>query len=879
MLKKELKKKIKKKLLAVLLPVFGLLIVAAVVMGGLLSAVSFFDGLFDRGVSDVENCSIDELISYCDDDDIITEDMLDDMMITRKSLKRLLVAVNKSNEDDENTSFSVSVQSKVTYLDEKGKKKTMKGSTKQVTATTEQVTKAYELDWQPVYVAVVTDALRNGGDTVKKKKELSENPAVKKFFLTGTVAEAAKKGFSGADLELVGNTNEDKIWNYFKAKGLNDIAVAAMCGNIQAESTYRTEAISESGTYHGICQWGGGRYSNLCQWAARRKVPWTDLKTQLDYAWAELNSKGYRKTLDYLKTAKQLQYDSKDTGAVWFIVRWFEGGVSSTQKYGIQQYDRKFAFAKAALTKHGGKGNVAMSTITDDDSDETAADNTESSAGSSVGELKIGRWNEKGTRIILTKQECESVVEDFAPKYTWSMEQAHDYTFEEAKNAPGAVKKTSGTVNSKNGMEVWYEPGAKLVSAELCFADIRESEILKNLTRFKNIMLRYMDDYDQDWVETVITSLPGGQACYEHFRRIIDAATGESTDTSGVITATSSLSASVERYRSAVKKEAEKYGKGEFTDLFLAVMQQESNGSVPDVFQASESLGLKPGTLDTKRSIKQGVKYLCACLDAAGCKSPTDIDKIKLALQGYNFGNGYIGYALKKDGKWTQANTIAFAKEKSKGRKNVGSRIEALGPWRYGDSYYTKHVLRYYSYGNMGNFDAASIKVSTDEKEAIAVPVSKRFAWLFPNGLPVSSEQAIQYMTQITVPIINESGQKTSMRLTVNKKLAANYKGAFQDMCKSGFKIKSGHTACYCFRLMNSGPNKGKKPSYHSYGACCDVNDIDNMYVNDGRPNQTGPYSVTQKEVNIWKKHGFLWGGDWHRSGYRDYMHFTYTGN
>lgn len=37
------------------------------------------------------------------------------------------------------------------------------------------------------------------------------------------------------------------------------------------------------------------------------------------------------------------------------------------------------------------------------------------------------------------------------------------------------------------------------------------------------------------------------------------------------------------------------------------------------------------------------------------------------------------------------------------------------------------------------------------------------------------------------------------------------------------------------------------------------------------------PYSVTQQVVNIWKKHGFYWGGDW--KSYKDYMHFTYTNN
>lgn len=865
-------KLLKKKLIILFAGAFALLLIVAMVMNALISAVSFFDGLFDSGVKDVEHCGIEELITYCDDKKIITEDMLDDMMITRKSLKRLLVAVNKSNEEDENTSFGVSVQSKVTYLDEKGKKHTKAGSTKQVLATTERITQAYALDWQPVYIAVVANALRNSGEKgekVSSAAQLSQNPLVKGLFASGKAASAAGKGYSGADTKLLGNSNEDKCWNYFKAKGLSDIAAAAMCGNIMAESGYNPASVSKSGIYHGICQWGGGRYQNLCTWAARRKVAWTDLKLQLDFCWAELNSSGYSSVLSYLKSASQLQYDTRSQGAVWYVVRYYEGAVSVREKYGVQSYDRRYSYAKAVYTKNGGKGDIAASDVSSDDSDETAS-------SYSGDHFRVGKWNDKETRLILSKEECEDVVSDFAPIYTWNMEQAHSYTFDEAKNTAGSVKKTSGSIDSKDGQEVWYEPGAKLVSAELCFADITETEILKNPTRFKTKMLHYMDDYDKDWVETAITALPGGQACYEHIHSIIDAATGISTDTDNVITASSSLSSSVEQYRSLVKKEAEKHGKGQFTDLFLAVMQQESGGNGTDVFQASESLGLKPGTLDTARSIKQGVKYLSSCLDTAGCKSPVDMDKIRLALQGYNFGGGYIGYALQKDGKWTQANTIAFAKQKSGGVKNTGSRAKALGPWRYGDSYYTKHVLRYYSYA----YNDSSIEVSKDEKAAIAVAKDsgKRLQFLFPNGSPRTELQMQSYKTQITVPIINEAGKKTSMRLTVHKKLAANYIGVFEDLAAIGFRTVSSCTAAYSWRSMNSGSNAGKKLSYHSYGSCCDYNWTYNPVVYDGRANLKSQYSVTTKVVNIWKKHGFMWGGDW-SGNYKDYMHFTYTGN
>ncbi len=53
--------------------------------------------------------------------------------------------------------------------------------------------------------------------------------------------------------------------------------------------------------------------------------------------------------------------------------------------------------------------------------------------------------------------------------------------------------------------------------------------------------------------------------------------------------------------------------------------------------------------------------YLADCLKAAKCKSPLDMDRIRLCLQGYNYGNGYIPWAIKRDGGYTVANAIAFS--------------------------------------------------------------------------------------------------------------------------------------------------------------------------------------------------------------------------
>ena len=67
-------------------------------------------------------------------------------------------------------------------------------------------------------------------------------------------------------------------------------------------------------------------------------------------------------------------------------------------------------------------------------------------------------------------------------------------------------------------------------------------------------------------------------------------------------------------------------------------------------------------------------------------KDSSDINAIKLAIQGYNFGNGYIDWALKNYGGYSRDNAVIFS-NKMKAQLNLSG---------YGDVDYVPHVLRYY---------------------------------------------------------------------------------------------------------------------------------------------------------------------------------------
>ena len=160
------------------------------------------------------------------------------------------------------------------------------------------------------------------------------------------------------------------------------------------------------------------------------------------------------------------------------------------------------------------------------------------------------------------------------------------------------------------------------------------------------------------------------------------------------------LSDEVLSYRPAVERIAAKYGMSEYVELILAVMMQESGGRGLDVMQAAEGsfntkYPHKPnGITDPEYSIECGIQELKYALEKAGCTGPTDLDRIKLALQGYNYGSGYIDWAMERDGGYTKENAIAYS-----------DMMCARPSWpydRYGDKEYVEHVLRYYQITNSG---------------------------------------------------------------------------------------------------------------------------------------------------------------------------------
>lgn len=157
-------------------------------------------------------------------------------------------------------------------------------------------------------------------------------------------------------------------------------------------------------------------------------------------------------------------------------------------------------------------------------------------------------------------------------------------------------------------------------------------------------------------------------------------------------TASAKVSQAVMKWKATLEKYARQFGVEEYVPLMLALIQQESSGKGPDVMQSSEcgynkKYPRRPNSItDPDYSFYAGVQHFKEQIQNAGVKSPSDMNNIKLALQGYNFGSAWIPWAKARGG-YSKANAQEF------------SRIWAnkMGWARYGDVNYVNHVLRYYT--------------------------------------------------------------------------------------------------------------------------------------------------------------------------------------
>ena len=188
-------------------------------------------------------------------------------------------------------------------------------------------------------------------------------------------------------MPLIGTTNEEKIWNYLKSKGLSDYGAAGLMGNLYAESGLRSNNLQntyegkfgmadaeytelvDKGRYtnfvrdsagYGLAQWTyWSRKEALLAYAKASKKSIGDLEMQLDFLLKELSSYGL---LGRLKTVSTVLEASN------IVLLEFEKPASmntaATQvkraEYGQKYFDK---YAKKGSVSSMGFSNSPLATV------------------------------------------------------------------------------------------------------------------------------------------------------------------------------------------------------------------------------------------------------------------------------------------------------------------------------------------------------------------------------------------------------------------------------------------------------------------------------------------------------------------------------------
>ncbi|BCJ94120.1 peptidase P60 [Anaerocolumna cellulosilytica] len=185
------------------------------------------------------------------------------------------------------------------------------------------------------------------------------------------------------------------------------------------------------------------------------------------------------------------------------------------------------------------------------------------------------------------------------------------------------------------------------------------------------------------------------------------------------------VSAEVLAHKPMLEKYAREYGIEDYINVLLAIIQVESGGTLEDVMQSSESMGLPPNTLSTEESIKQGCKYFASLLESAKAKG-CDLNSV---IQSYNYGGGFLDYVARRGKKYTLPLAENFSKEQSNGVKVSYSNpvaVQKNGGWRYnyGNMFY---VLLVSEYLTVAQFDDETI-------QAVMVEALKYQGWRYVYG-------------------------------------------------------------------------------------------------------------------------------------------------
>lgn len=197
-----------------------------------------------------------------------------------------------------------------------------------------------------ILTAIVLVVATTGGDLLALSKEQKRVIDSGVYYFN---VEESSQFCSNVNVNLIGNDNIERIFNYFIGKGLTREQAAGIAGNAMQESSGDPTAVSSSG-YRGIFQWDKNiRWPRLEEFARNRGLDPNTLEAQLEFAYEEAVQ---RNNIEGLKQQTTVEL------ATWFWGRFYEvaiigGSTSTTPMTNVQHLENRVRYAQEALASYG----------------------------------------------------------------------------------------------------------------------------------------------------------------------------------------------------------------------------------------------------------------------------------------------------------------------------------------------------------------------------------------------------------------------------------------------------------------------------------------------------------------------------------------------
>lgn len=290
--------------------------------------------------------------------------------------------------------------------------------------------------------------------------------------------------------ELVGDTNEEKIWFYFRNLGYSEVATAAAMGNLSVESGLESQRVQGTelgsqysidytndvdsgkisrndfinngpgGGGYGLAQWtSSGRKDNLYSYKKKENTSIGDLQMQLGYLMTEINGSEWTSS-KYKNTWKNASSSSQLNDSTTAFCTGFE-------RPGTPHLDERKQNAKDIYNRNKGKKAPSTSSVSSSGSNSIIASAKEikkyiANNGYTYGALGVQVKNAKSSKKI----DCSSYVSwvlynagylDFGGyQQTDVTFYANSWGFKEVKKSdvkPGDILIYSGHVEIYAGMD------------------------------------------------------------------------------------------------------------------------------------------------------------------------------------------------------------------------------------------------------------------------------------------------------------------------------------------------------------------------------------------------------------------------------------------